>query len=324
MTPYEKKSVETFNLIWDSWENPTISSIQKSITTWDESCKGFGSGITEIWRSKADFRKYCEASFQQSPEGFKVDSKWIETDHISEKIVALWGEIIITVELPLKNIVIDPVRVTGIFKDLGGEMKLVQWHASLPDISTEDELWGGTEEPKLYENVSILFTDFVGFAKVVSNITPKILVDELNEIFAEFDSITKRNGLEKIKTIGDAYMAAIGVNDEENHAISATKAAIEMLQYLDQRNIKSSIKWDMRIGIHSGPAVGGTIGSDKLGFDLWGDTVNLASRIESTSESNRINISSDTYHLVKDVYPCQYRGLIEIKDKRKIEMYFVN
>lgn len=324
MTINEKKTIETFNLMWDSWANPTPTSIEESISTWLESCKGFGSGATEIWRNKNDFRKYCEDSFQQSPNGFKVNSKWIEVDQLSEDLVALWGEITITIELPIKNVVIDPIRVTGVFKNIEGQMKLIQWHASAPDVSTEYELWAGTGEPKHYHNVSILFTDFVGFAKMVSKITPKTLVDELNEIFAEFDTIMKRNGLEKIKTIGDAYMAAIGLNEEENHAIITVNTAKEMLQYLKVRNEKMPVKWDMRIGIHSGPVVGGTIGTEKLGFDLWGDTVNLASRIESSSESNRINISSETFDLVKHVYPCEYRGLIEIKDKRKIEMYFVN
>lgn len=324
MTPYEKKTLESFNLMWDTWENPTVSSVQKSISTWDESGKGFGSGISEIWRSKADFRKFCESSFRQSPEGFKVVSKWIETDHIDEKIVALWGEIIIIVELPQKNIVIDPVRVTGVYKEVRGDMKLIQWHASAPDISTEEELWGGMGKPKFYDNVSILFTDFVGFGNLVSKITPQRLVEELNEIFAEFDTITKRNGLEKIKLIGDAYMAAVGLNQEKDHAISAIKTAKEFLEFLNKRNKRMPLKWNIRIGIHSGPVVGGTIGSEKLGFDLWGDTVNLASRIESSSEANRINISSDTFILVRDIYDCEYRGKIEVKDGRQIEMFFVN
>ncbi|MDX1627285.1 MAG: hypothetical protein R3345_01225, partial [Fulvivirga sp.] len=82
MTHYEKKAVASFNLMWDTWDNPTASSVQESVSTWGESCKGFGSGITEIWRSRDDFKKYCEASFQQSPEGFKIDTKWIETDHL--------------------------------------------------------------------------------------------------------------------------------------------------------------------------------------------------------------------------------------------------
>ncbi|MDH3245261.1 MAG: nuclear transport factor 2 family protein [Saprospiraceae bacterium] len=324
MTPIEKKTLETFNLMWDTWEYPTTSSVRKSISTWDERCKGFGSGITEIWKSKADFRKYCEASFQQNPEGFKVTSKWIETDHLSENIVALWGEIIITVELPQKTIILNPVRVTGVFKKIGGDMKLIQWHASTPDISTDEELWEGTGKPKFYENVSVLFTDFIGFGKMVLNMTPHDLVEELNVIFAEFDAITRKNGLEKIKIIGDSYMAAAGLGKEEAHAVNAVKTAKEYLQFLHERNKKMSIKWNMRIGIHSGSVVGGTIGSEKLGFDLWGDTVNLASRFESSSEANRINISSDTFTLVKHVYDCEYRGKIKIKDQRQIEMYFIN
>lgn len=323
MTPIEQKAIDAFNLMWDSWESPTTTSVQQSFSTWGEQGKGFGSGKTEVWKSKADFRKYCEASFLQSPEGFKVRSKWIETDQLSEEIVTLWGEIAIIVQLPQKEIILDPVRVTGVYKEEKGEMKLVQWHASTPDISTEEEIWVGMSKPKYYDNVTVLFTDFVGFGEQVSKITPQKLVDELNEIFAQFDTITKRNGLEKIKIIGDAYMAAIGLNQEQEHAQLAVQTAKEFLDFLNNRNKKMPLKWDMRVGIHSGSVVGGTIGSDKLEFDLWGDTVNLASRMENSSKVNSINISSATFALIKDIYDCEYRGKIETKEHRLIDMYFV-
>ena len=323
MTPFERKSVDTFNQMWDTWKNPTVESIQESISTWAEWCKGFGTGLSEIWRSKNDFQEYSKLSFTQNHDGFNAKTKWLETYHLDEEIVALWGEIIITVKMPAKNIVFDPIRVTGVYKNIGEEMKLVQWHASEPDVSTDDELWAGTGEPKRYKEVSILFTDFVGFTKIVSLIEPEKLVRELNEIFAEFDAITKRYGLEKIKTIGDAYMAVGGLNEQKDHAISTISTAKEMLSFLNQRNKKGVLKWDMRVGIHSGSAVGGVIGSDKLSFDLWGDTVNLASRIESSGLPNKVNISSYTFELIKHVFPCEYRGKIEIKDKRQIDMYFL-
>jgi len=323
MSPLEEKAVATFHQMWDTWDNPTTESIQKSISTWAEDCKGFGSGLTEVWRSRNDFIKYCEQTFLQSPNGFSVQTKWLETDHLDDKLVAMWGEIIITVKLPIKNVVIDPIRFTGVFKNIGEEMKLIQWHASEPDVSTEDEPWPGTGEPKYYEEVSILFTDFVGFTNAVSTIPPKKLIQELNEIFAEFDAITSRNNLDKVKTIGDAYMAVGGLNNQKDHATTAIKTAMEMLNYLDQRNIESAIKWEMRIGIHCGPVVGGVIGSQKLSFDLWGDTVNIASRIERSGEKGKINISAYTYDLIKHKYDCEYRGKIEAKGKGNIDMYFV-
>ncbi len=323
MTSLEIKTIETFNRMWDTWKDPNVSSIQESIATWAKNCKGFGSGLTEIWRNRNDFKNYCEVALQQNPDGFIVETKWIETDHLDEQVVALWGEIVITIELPIKNIVIDPIRVTGVYQKIGEEMKLVQWHASEPDASSAEELWPGTGEPKFYEEVSVLFTDFKDFAHIVSTIPPKKLVNELNEIFAEFDKITRHHNLDKLKTIGDAYMAVGGLDEQKDHAISAVKTAKEMLKYLDLRNNENSIKWEMRVGIHSGPVVGGVIGSQNLSFDLWGDTVNLASRIESSGLVNEINISSYTHGLISKVYPCEYRGKIEIKDKRKIDMYFV-
>ena len=323
MSPLEEKAIATFHQMWNSWENPTTASIEDSISTWAEDSKGFGSGLTEVWRSKDDFKKFCEQSMLQGTDGFSVHTKWLETDHLDDKLVALWGEIIITVKLPAKNIVIDPIRVTSLFKLIEGEMKIIQWHVSEPDVSTAAELWPGTGEPEYYDEVSVLFTDFVGFANAVSTIPPKKLINELNEIFAEFDAINGRHHLDKVKTIGDAYMAVGGLNDQQDHATSAINTAKDMLKYLAQRNKESAIKWEMRIGIHCGPVIGGVIGSQKLSFDLWGDTVNVASRIENAGLVNKINISAYTYDLVKQDFPCEYRGKIATKDRGKIDMYFV-
>jgi class 3 adenylate cyclase len=203
-------------------------------------------------------------------------------------------------------------------------MEIVQWHTSVPDHSSEEEIWPGTGEPQWYENVSVLFTDFVGFSNAVATVPAKKLVYELNEIFAEFDRITSANGLEKIKTIGDAYMAVAGLNNHlSNHAVDTVRAASQMLEYLYGKNQSSALKWEMRAGIHSGPVVGGVIGTEKLSFDLWGDTVNIASRMEAASLANRINISAYTYELVMNLIPCEYRGKIDTKDKGKLDMYFI-
>jgi len=323
MSPLEEKAIEAFHQMWDPWENPSTESLQESISTWAEDCKGFGSSLTEVWRSKNDFKKFTDLTFIQTPNGFSIDIKWLETNHLDDKLVALWGEIIVSVKLPIKNVVIDPIRITAVYKKIGEEMKLVQFHSSEPDVTTGEESWAGTGEPKFYEEVSILFTDFVGFTNAVSTIPPKKLIMELNEIFAEFDMITSGNNLTKIKTIGDAYMAAGGLNDEKNHATSTVKVAKEMLNYLDQKNKKSGIKWEMRVGIHCGTVVGGVIGSQMLSFDLWGDTVNIASRMEKSGKANKINISAYTYDLIKQDIPCEYRGKIETKDRGQLDMYFV-
>lgn len=200
---------------------------------------------------------------------------------------------------------------------------MIRWHSSVPDVSSEGELWPGTGEPTFYEATSILFTDFVGFTDMVANISPQALVDELNEIFAAFDIITHQQGLDKVKTIGDAYMAVAGLDNQDNHAVAAVRVAKEMLAFLEKRNQEKDLQWNRRVGIHSGPVVGGVIGSQKLAFDLWGDTVNVASRIESMGAASKINISVLTRALIKEVFDCEYRGEIAAKGTGEIEMYWV-
>lgn len=318
------KAIEAFENMWAHWKQTEDFRMDEYLFHYAEDFKGFGSGLTELWRGRGDMRKYSEGILKNNIKGFLVKTKWIETYEISPGLVCLWGEIIISVPLPAKTINMDPVRVTALFKEEDQKMQIVQWHVSEPDASTAFELWPGTGEPQRYDEVSVLFTDFVGFSNAVATIPAKKLVDDLNEIFASFDAITCNNGLEKIKTIGDSYMAAGGLKDQTtHHAVATVRSAKQMMEYLVKRNETAALKWEMRAGIHSGPVVGGVVGTEKLSFDLWGDTVNLASRMESASIANKINISAYTYELIRNVYPCEYRGKIETKDKGKLEMYFV-
>ncbi|NND08471.1 MAG: SnoaL-like domain-containing protein [Saprospiraceae bacterium] len=323
MIDLEKKALSTFYQLWDTWNHPTDNSIKESYSTWATDGKGIGSSALEIWRGQDDFKSFCKEMFKQNPGGMKLDTTWIEAYKINEHLVALWGEFKITIELPVKNIVIDPFRITALLQLIGDEMKFIQFHSSEPDKGS-GQWWPGTEEPKTYEAVSILFTDFVGFTNIVSTINPNKLVAELNEVFAAFDSLSNSNEMMKVKTIGDSYMAASGINNPNEHAVRAVKTAKEMIEFLEERNKYNRIKWDMRIGIHSGPAVGGIIGSQNLSFDLWGDTVNMASRMESAGMPNKINISRDTFELIKQKYSCTHRGVIEIKGKKKVDMYMVD
>jgi len=323
MRSREKESIANFNYMWDNWGHLTEDTLELGLRKMSKTCKGFGTGGKEIWKDREAFKRYCQATFQEKTESFEVERKWIRSECISETVIGLWGELKVKIVTPVKEIEIETIRTTAIFKDIEGEMKLQQWHMSIPDASMEEEMWGGTGAPKLYEEVTILFTDFEGFTELVSQISPRKLVDELNEIFSNFDKIVKANGLEKIKTIGDAYMASIGLRGEKDHAYQAVQASKKMLKYLEMRNETNEIKWQMRIGLHSGEVVGGTIGSDKLGFDLWGDTVNIANRIESAGKINKINISKETHELIKESFDFEYRGQIEVKGKGRIEMYFV-
>ena len=185
----------------------------------------------------------------------------------------------------------------------------------------------GTIVPRHFDDVTVLFADFVGFTKISELLTPEKLVEHLDRFFKEFDSIIARYGLEKIKTIGDAYMCAAGVPDPRpDHQQRCIMAAMELQEYLlgYNRDIKNDqYKWELRIGIQSGPVVAGVIGEHKFSYDIWGDTVNTAARLESHSEGGKINISEDVYHHVKKQFKCSKRGSFEVKNKGKITMYFV-
>ncbi len=197
-------------------------------------------------------------------------------------------------------------------------------HNILPANIIKDLKESGKTFPKRHKNVTILFTDFEGFTELVASIPAITLVNELNDIFGRFDEIMEETEVEKIETIGDAYMAACGLEEEiTNHAVNCIIAAQKMLDYLNERNKSHEIKWRMRVGIHSGTIVAGVVGKKKFAYDLFGDTINTASRIESAGEAGKINISSSTYELVKNDFACLSRGKIFAKGKGELEMYYV-
>lgn len=194
----------------------------------------------------------------------------------------------------------------------------------LPVNVAKDLKETGKTVPKRHKNVTILFTDFKGFTELVASIPAITLVNELNDIFGRFDEIMEKTEVQKIVTIGDGYVAACGLEKEiPEHAINCITAAKQMLSYLEERNKKHEIKWRMRVGIHSGPIVAGVVGKKKFSYDLFGDTINTASRMESSGEPGKINISGPTFQLVKNDFDFDYRGKIHAKGKGKVEMYFV-
>ncbi|MCF8364429.1 MAG: hypothetical protein K9H16_01515 [Bacteroidales bacterium] len=182
----------------------------------------------------------------------------------------------------------------------------------------------GISEPESFENVTVYFSDIVGFTNISTQLEPAALIAELNEMFTAFDDIMERNHCERIKTIGDAYLAVCGMPDKhENHAELMAKSAIEICTYLDQRNQNSKIQWRIRIGLHSGKVVGGIVGVKKYIYDVFGDTINTTSRMESNSEPMRINVSETTYHLLADKFEFTPRQPMEIKGKGLMCMYFL-
>jgi predicted ATPase/class 3 adenylate cyclase len=186
----------------------------------------------------------------------------------------------------------------------------------------------GFAQPKRFDSVSVMFTDFVNFSKTSEELSAVELVEEISFYYSTFDKILIKHSIEKIKTIGDSYMCAGGLpNVNFTHSHDIVKAALEMKHFIAEANAERRLQnkptFECRIGIHTGPVVAGIVGIIKFAYDIWGDTVNIASRMEQNGASGKINISESTYSLVKDFYPCEYRGEIEAKNKGKLKMYFI-
>lgn len=199
----------------------------------------------------------------------------------------------------------------------------------LPEETAEELKTTGTAKARYIEQATVLFTDMKDFTKVSEKLSPEELVAEINEYFTAFDRIVEKYGVEKIKTIGDSYMAAGGLPTvNKTHARDVVQCAIQMLEFIkeqqERKKQEGKVTFDIRIGIHTGPVVAGIVGLKKFAYDIWGDTVNIASRMESSGEVGKVNISRATFEIVKDEFICIYRGKLEAKNKGMIDMYFVD
>jgi len=199
----------------------------------------------------------------------------------------------------------------------------------LPYETSQELKDTGSSKAREYDCVTVLFTDFKDFTRISETLAPQQLVNMINFYYSKFDHIMTQFQMEKIKTIGDSYMCAAGVpSKNENQATNALLAAIEIRDFVAQEKEKRMIKdepyFEIRLGLHSGPIVAGIVGIKKFAYDIWGDTVNVAARLESESEAGKINISEATYQLVKHKFNCTYRGAINVKNKGEIDMYFVD
>ena len=194
----------------------------------------------------------------------------------------------------------------------------------LPPRIAEELRENGYVEPMQLDHATILFTDFVKFSNITKQLSAVNLVRLLNICFTEFDHIVARHRLEKLKTIGDSYMLVGGLEPgSRSHPVDAVLAALEMIDIVKNMALPEGLRLEVRIGIHTGPVVAGVVGVHKFAFDVWGDSVNYSARLESCSESNRINISAYTKSLVEDFFACEYRGQIETKDLLMEDMYFI-
>ncbi len=195
----------------------------------------------------------------------------------------------------------------------------------LPASVAKELQQDGVVQPMYFEDVTVCFTDFVGFSKSTMAMAAEDVVQELNKYFTAFDQIIERYGLEKLKTIGDSYMFVSGLPERRPaNPINAVLAAMEMVETVRAMSSSdSSANWKIRVGLHTGPVIAGVVGIRKFAFDIWGETVNVASRMESCGEPNRVNISERTSARVKDFVTLEPRGRIKTKEGQDIEMYFV-
>ncbi len=204
----------------------------------------------------------------------------------------------------------------------------------LPAYIAEELVQKKSVQPKVYRHSTILFTDVVRFSRLAFHLDPVTLIRKLNSYVALHDRIMDEFGIEKIKTIGDSYMCVSGIpNKKKSHAVDCCLAALNLLNVLDEMKQDSKEvdgegldlnNWSFRIGMHTGPCISGVIGYKKYTFDIWGDSVNIASRMEAAGKPGRINISEATYEEVKQLFDCTYRGTQEVEKIGTVDMYFLN
>jgi len=202
-------------------------------------------------------------------------------------------------------------------------------HNILPSELATELRTKGSVNPVRHEKVVVLFADFAGFTKAAAAMGAGDLVEELNECFCHFDWVMAKHGVEKLKTIGDGYLAVVGIPESHpDDAMRALRAAFEIRDYMTERKTERERKglpfWDVRVGLHLGPLVAGVVGVRKIAYDVWGDTVNTASRIESAGEPGRVNVSASFHDCIREQVISVPRGSIDCKHKGRLEMFFVD
>jgi class 3 adenylate cyclase len=276
--------------------------------------------------------------WNEEPEQFKftvLAPFWLSWWFISLAIIAVvllvWG----IVKLNQRRLIKDKEKLQRKVDERTVELRAEKERSDelllniLPQETADELKEKGYASVQRYDRVSVLFTDFVGFTNITEGITHEELVSSLDEHFRMFDEVMDKYGIEKIKTIGDAYMAAGGIPTRTTtNPLAVVAAGLEMIATLEKLNqvklLAGRKAWQLRLGIHTGSVISGVVGKNKFAFDIWGDAVNTAARMESSGEVMKVNVSGSTYELIKDYFECTARGKIKAKNKGEIEMYFVD
>ncbi len=284
----------------------------------------YGNSILlNVNESKAKYEFQKEISFKEAEQDRKnlIAEKEIQKQKfISGSIFAKFGLLVL-----FSTIVIRERNKVKKEKIRSDELLL----NILPEETAIELKLNGFAEPKYLDYVTVLFTDFKDFTKHSENFYPKQIVEELHDFFSEFDKIMVKHNIEKIKTIGDSYMAAGGLpTPSTTNAYDVVSAAIEIQNHITniskQRKQQGLSFYEIRIGIQCWPVISGIVGINKFAYDIWGDTVNTASRMESSCEPGKINIGGATYELIKDKFNCTHRSQIEAKNIGMIDMYYID
>ncbi|SDL34952.1 Adenylate cyclase, class 3 [Salinimicrobium catena] len=310
-----------------------LSQLYESVGDSEEALKHYKQFVrfkdnlenVEAYRNMANLRTDYELAKKQNEVDLLNEQRKNQQIIVVASIIALGLILLLALGLYRRNKFIG--RTKKIIEKEKNRSELLLLNI-LPQETALELKEKGRVAAKRFESATILFTDFKNFTHYAENLSPEELVKSVDFYFSEFDRIVEKFGLEKIKTVGDAYMCASGVPfPSEDHAERVVAAACEMLDFVnDAKNLTSEVetRFDIRIGINTGPVVAGVVGSKKFAYDIWGDAVNIASRMETTSENGKINISENTYQLIKEKFQCSFRGEIPVKHKGMMKMYFVD
>jgi len=313
--------LEGFDKEWLGWTRLNI----KEYTNLYEGKYTFKVRAKNIFDSVSDVATY---EFNIKPPFYRTSSAffiYIFTSILLFILISKWRAYYFAREkFRLENIIHERTEEVVIQKEKADNLL----ERVLPKTTAKQLKSGKKAGPYHYNMVTVLFSDIQGFTKISEQMDSDLLIDELDRFFLQFDTVAEKYNIEKIKTIGDAYMCAGGIPAKNRtNPVEVVVAALEMQNFM--KELKSQIKddskhiWDLRIGIDTGPVVAGVLGRSKISYDIWGGTVNTASRMEASGQPGKVNITENTYMLIKDFFICQYRGKMPVKYKGEIDMYFV-